>query len=212
MRIIYLNWHLGLGDCVLCNGLLRVFARRYNEVIIPCYEKNIKAVEGMFSDLKNVSYVIVGSSGNVMVAATFEHFKIGDAGERFRDFGDSFDQAFYRQAGIPFEERWNSFHIPNLDPAPKSNGYAFIHDDASRGFRIRTEEISEDRIQFHQPVSLDMLCDTIQHASEVHVINSAMLHLAESIPTAGKLYYHRYVRDESPFDRPVLKKGWTIID
>lgn len=215
MNILNVTWHLGLGDAILCNGLIRWIAPGFDQVHIPCWKKNYETVRAMFFDRKDVEIILITEESEMFgrgIPGAVIDFRLGHYNTDVRSLpGETFDRWFYRQAGVDFEKRWSAFHIEGLDSSPKSNGLCFIHDDASRGFRIRTEELSEDRIQFQSPVPLARLCDAVQHASEIHCINSSILHLAESIPTAGKLYFHDYARHESDFDMPVLKKDWTII-
>ena len=48
----------------------------------------------------------------------------------------------------------------------------------------------------------------LEHAAEIHMINSSFLNLVELIHTTGKLFYHIYPR---PNDCLVLRKPWIKI-
>ena len=47
-------------------------------------------------------------------------------------------------------------------------------------------------------------------AEEIHCIDSAPMHLVESVPTCGKLFFHRYARKATT--HATLRKNWEVLD
>lgn len=212
MRFIHL--HLGLGDALLCNAIIRKEAKEHCDVLIPAWHHNRKSVEFMFRDLSNVQVYVVRSDDEAkQISGNHDSLKLGFAGEGFN--AAIFDQEFYRQAGVPFEERWNGFKsCRNPDLEAKCNvPFRFVHDDWGRGFQIT--RIKEDDacpiVRPHALPNLFQFCWMLENAEEIHCINSSFLILADSIPTpaAKRLVFHWYARKT---DHPRLKKEWEILE
>ena len=55
METVFIHHHLGLGDHIICNGLVREFAKSYN-INLFCKSKNMYNVSVMFADVKNIIY------------------------------------------------------------------------------------------------------------------------------------------------------------
>ena len=51
--------HLGLGDCIECNGMVRFYCEKYQEVEILCKDKYYEMVEYMYRDLSNLKIHVV---------------------------------------------------------------------------------------------------------------------------------------------------------
>ena len=52
--------HLGLGDHIICNGLVREICNNSkNSFLLPAKKQNFQTVEFMFRDLKNLTVVSV---------------------------------------------------------------------------------------------------------------------------------------------------------
>ena len=47
--MIYIYHHLGLGDHIICNGLVRFLQKKHNQVSLFCYQHNIENVSFMYS-------------------------------------------------------------------------------------------------------------------------------------------------------------------
>lgn len=215
MKPLYVQWHLGNGDALLCNGLIRVLAERHGKVIIPSYPHNLQAVSFMFSDDPRIEVVEAQSSihAAAMAVASGNHLQLGYYSDGKFD-PRRFDQEFYSQANVPFSARWDAFKIPyEMRQVHLEEGHAFVHQDSERGFGLSDEH-------FPRAMSIILVNKTraffdwipdIQKCEEIHVINSCFLILIDSLPDieCQKLFFHRYAR---PTDYPVLRKKWTILE
>lgn len=147
---------------------------------------------------------------------------------------DSFQQA-YEERGVPYIERWASSPIKMAASRVEqvrtpSFEYIFVHDDSSRGMKITklppTKWISEGCPPM--PLEVPMVirpgnlgegrrtilayCDLIEHAAQVHVIDSTFFHLAEQLMPRGELFLHRYARYfEAPKHDYLTKHNWEIV-
>lgn len=218
MKPLYILWHLGMGDALLCNGLVRVLAARHGAVQVPAYPHNMEAVKFMFSDDPNIEVVEAQNSPHAaaMAVASQNSIQLGFYAPEGDFKAAIFDEEFYRQAKVHFSNRWDAFKLPDLgtinslvDEAACGE-FSFIHHDPKRGFPIKIEYCKypnymaePDRPYFHH-------LPLMKAAREVHCINSSFLILWDSMPhvEGQKLYFHRYPRNT---DHPKLKKDWHII-
>ena len=213
--------HLGLGDHILCNGLIRSLP--YDSIVLCCKKHNAPSVAFMFRDM-NVTIDTIASDADIDKYANSmrEPFlKIGYKGEGWNVNEGRFDSTFYKQAGIDFNNRWEKFHIPrdltrerefmkqfNVKP----HEYIFVHEDVTRGYCIPNIETDLTIVRpiFGMTNVIFDYCILMQEAAEVHCIDSSFLHIAESIPLSGRVYYHKSVRGSDGFYDATLRGDWII--
>ena len=53
----YIRQHLGLGDHIICNGLVRYFCEKHIDVVLFCSSIFYENVKYMFRDLKNLEVI-----------------------------------------------------------------------------------------------------------------------------------------------------------
>lgn len=215
MQNLILHTHLGLGDHLLCNAIVRDRATKFRHVFIPCYPHNLASVNGMFSDLENVRPVRFDES------ITAHHLMEEDIGAEGPGGFNSqiFDQEFYRQAGLPFDLRWSGFKIPEGTSRflPLLDPYLFLHDDTDRSMYIRGQ-LLPDNLPFRSPAllpsspSILAFVDLIKNATEIHCIDSSFAILADSLTglKATRKVIHRYARPGGVY--PTYRNGWEIIE
>lgn len=203
MNRTLLRWHLGLGDALICNGLVRVLVERGLALTLPSKPHNEPSVRAMFSDL--------GDAVEVLPVLDDDYINPHSDELRLGYFGDNFDprrwdESFYHQAGVPFLAKWQKFKLPNeVYDIQRNEGRVFIHDDAERGFVINMEgyrPLKKGTIFEHLPV-LECGC-----TEEIHCINSCFAILADLIKAPGKKYLHYYAR---PTDLPIFGEHWTVL-
>tara|TARA_Y100001973_G_C5164092_1_gene315119 strand:+ start:395 stop:1156 length:762 start_codon:yes stop_codon:yes gene_type:complete len=168
---LFLLYHLGLGDQIICNGLVRYLYKQYETLTIPAFRHNISTIEKMFSDLDNLLVLPVLNDHEASLIA--EHvarkkflppwkvcdiFALGGFNpenglDHTGKLGEveTFDEVFYVQAEVNYLERWKSFYVPPNEQSQKLvldklqicdyNNYIFVHDDASRDLNIKSEKL-----------------------------------------------------------------------
>lgn len=213
MTSIYINWHLGLGDAIICAPIAVKYASMYEKVYVPAYDHNTESVKSFFVNYPNIEVV----PHYLKVRA-----KVLNLGAYNKDLpllpGESFDEWFYRVAGMEIEDkkRFNPFSVLSGKPTLENwMNYAFVHDDESRGFKINRNHITDGLSIFfpeNKGGSVLSFSARIRYASEIHCIDSSFLHLCDALPTTGKLYWHQYARRyEKPLHDVKLTKDWIII-
>lgn len=216
MKTVLLQWHLGLGDAIICNGMVRCAAKSgWDNVILPAKPQNYAAVRWMFSDDPHIRVVEVGGDDDVRRIG--RHNVVVGLGVFSRRGLQpmNWDKAFYQDAQVPFECRWSEFKLPDPPNVCHRVGSVFIHDDPRRNYRIALAvprhviymPSAKDPFEYHIP--------TLQTADEIHVIDSCFLALADSIETnATRHVLHLYATARDPYKRfgpPTLRKNWEIL-
>jgi hypothetical protein len=226
MKTIYIYHHLGLGDHIICNGLVRELTKEYNKVYIFAKLHNKVAVENMY--LYDNKFEILPFNNDDNVRNYIHHnnikniIKIGF--DRLRT-DIKFDKSFYDQYNVPFEYRWSKFKINrNIKKEKelfnkyniKEKEYCFLHDDPSRKFNIDREKINTDLKIISPKLGLtDNMLDysyILENAKELHCMDSSFRLLADSLKlNTSNLYYHTYVRGVGNSNVSHSKYDWKIV-
>lgn len=209
---IFLRWHLGLGDAIICNGMVRELSKRFDAVILPAKLDKVVAVFWMFSDLENVRVVPVRDDSEMnSMSLSYSHLDLGLWSKIGLKDWSRWDEQLYRDAGVPFEIRWSGFKVPDCPQIePPQGAYAFTHQEVNRGMAIKkmpTIPIYEPP----KPPHIFWNLTALRLAAEIHVVNSCFLSLAESVPVAAtRLVLHDYARKDRA-GAPTLRKSWEIL-
>lgn len=208
--------HLGLGDSIECNGMVRHFAESYDQVDIFAKSNYHKMVSYMYRDnpsikiheidgtkeYQEVQKFISSYDGRILIPGHSNYFfKIKEFKER--KMGPA--EAFYYLAGIDWQFRNKKFFlqrdmkkeeevIQKLNP--NSENYIFIHDDVERGFLIN---IKTGYKIVKNDISINMfhLIGLLEKAEEIHCMSSSILCLIDCLSTQvdfKKLFLHYNIR------------------
>ena len=236
---IFIAAHPGLGDHTLCNGIYRKIAEMYEKVWIGVSKSNIKSVKLMLQDLKNVELITFGPSFIHVTAQRIFAAKIREnKGIEFLGlgyYGDNFmkdcryDESFYRQAGIDFDERWNNFYFPRSIErqnqvfselvGSENTDYLFVHEDVKRNMYIDRKYFGKN-LRIVRPTldvrkfSIFDYESVLKQAREIHCIESSFAVLVESLEISGEKFAHRYARDEAKNDWRLefsYRSNWQIF-
>lgn len=218
MSALFLKLHLGLGDSILCNGMVRVFAKDHDKVFVPAKYHNADTVRWMFSDLPNVEVVSVKDDADMVRQATMcQSVGVGLFSKRGLQ-PKEWDKAFFEDAGVPFECRWSEFKLPPFYTEPAGK-HLFVHDDPSRRYEIVPERCTDEEWpEVYMPdrrQSMAYHLTQLRSAAEIHVIDSCFLCLADQIETSAKRHVlHLYATAHDPYKKfgpPTLRKNWEIL-
>lgn len=235
MSSVLLYHHLGLGDHIMCHGIVREYCKKYEKVAIFCYTHNYPTVSFMYRDLPNLTIIqsddatakeLISRNASQPKGSKYDEVKIVGFQNLNRNDGIPLEWQFYQIAGVPLEKKWGSFFIKRdfekeqalfKKVAPEGD-YAFIHEDTPRKYIIKRKLISENCAIFTPERefannAIDY-CTIVEKAKEVHVIDSSFMFLIDCLPYNNpnqKLYIHRYARDNNEWQLPILKKDWHIF-
>lgn len=226
-KVLFVYHHLGMGDHIICNGLVRELSDRGNKINLFVLGHNYESVKFMYRDIdmilitvKNDNEVIEYLKNNKITSI----IKIGFDKLITKDV--RFDQAFYRDLDIDFKLRWDKF-IVKRDYDKEDNlynkykleekNYIFIHDDKTRNYSINEKYISNKKIKIVRPIigltnNIFDYCKILENAAEIHCMDSSFKLLADSLyKKANSMYYHIYVRGNSNNNVSNSKYKWELI-
>ena len=205
---LYILHHLGLGDHIICNGLIRCLLKHVDEITLFAKSHNCDNVKRMFEDQKeNLSLISLKNDQEIFNYIKEKEIKncliIGHHHlQKFLNRGYTWDESFYKQLDIPFIERWNSFYVKrnytdetNLkDKLNIKKSYALVHStDSTNTDRINYNMINKNLQLVKVIISKSIFdyIDIINDASEIHCVDSSFKFLVDSYKLEFPLYYHR---------------------
>lgn len=218
--------HCGLGDMLIANGLVRCLVAD-PDVPLPLtvlYKQEYTAdAEQNWRDLIIGGEVRLHCLTPPWIYEEAIAMK-GQEWERVIDIsgfsganpgwgrGETFDESMYRLAGVPHEEKWNSFHAPRHPlEYPHPEGVILVHDDINREMRIDYRKIPQG-VRTH----IDMLgAPTLFHArhiiesaAEIHCIDSSVANFVDLLGVSCPKYLHAYARTTDFM--PKFHSDWQI--
>lgn len=205
---MYIYHHLGLGDHIICNAIVRNIYNKYpkEDIFIFCKPKYVDSIAYMYRDLPDVQIIAkddVAAQEELKDIPEDKKIIIGHQHyDEYRKECSSFDEAFYRQTGLSFKRRWDDFFIKD-DPEAEQElydrvicceDYAFVHDDAEREYIIDDSYISEDLFIFRPKLeytsNIFLYKRILENAKEIHCIDSCFKNFVDSIDIQAKLFFH----------------------
>lgn len=215
---LQIKTHLGLGDAFVVQGIVHhyMMSGKVKTVHINTRPQYVPDLQRLYAHFGGA--VVLHTHDTYSEApATIEGMPHVDTGffDTTKDFYPKFwDREFYRQAGVPFVERWTNSYIPTHDLEPvKRRDFTIRHHDPARkhvidGLKPDVDIVAGDRTRL-----LDWVPE-LMAAKAIHCIDSCVLNLVESLYHAkkirddAKLFFHAYARDAAP---PTLLAPWKTL-
>lgn len=219
--------HLDLGDCFVMNGLIRSLVKATQPVVWYVRDCYVPEVTCMMRDLNRLTIRPAAGGYEDHTASWLNEpnmLKLGCFGPRF-DWAH-WDFEMYRQAKVPFENRWTRFRHAvwkdryRFTPEPKR---VFAHERADTGAVLHRNLWPEDSYvvwvnNVPGRTAEQWVREEALRASEIHVVDSAFLCILDSLawPATGvKFVFHAYAKKYRggnwPVCWPALRNPWTII-
>lgn len=228
--------HLGMGDMLVCCGLVRRLAAQRGVVTVVCKAVSAPSVQYMYRDVDNINLLVVNHDRDIspnfggdptllrgLMSAGHDILLLGLHRGPLPS-GSGFAAAFYEQAGVPPQARYDDFKLLR-DGAVEARfantthePYVFVHDDPERGFCIDLKA----QVPIIHPGKADnrqgsdnvfSFVGLMQGAVELHLVDSCYSHLADLLDILpGRRYLHANVKN--PTDRVeelFLKPGWIFV-
>ena len=220
---LFIHHHLGLGDMIHCNGMVRRLLKDndYEQLYVFTKKCHEKSVQWMYRDEERIVPIPIDENKNEyeeVKKATIENVKEynnefltighGSYKDKENNIGPMpCDMVFYDQINMPYSVRFDDCYWKRdedeenrvFNKLVNSTEYIFMHDDASRGYTIDSDNISKN----FQIIKNDMselifnLGKVIENAKEVHLMESSIRcmveHLKEKIISNNvKMYLHNF--------------------
>lgn len=216
--------HLGLGDHIICNGILRKLRETYDIVHMPVKHHNYPTVNDMVRDDAGIELISVTDDAeairylNMFKTHVDKVVGVGNYGPDFLQNSDSFDESFYKQVSLPHDDRWNSFRYTRDEQKEEKlykesnlpNKYIFVHDDKNRNYEIDGSHLKDDMFVFRPNHQFGAKSDTtvfhygkiIENATEIHCIDSSFACYIEHLDCSNveKMVLHRHIKQKNEFN------------
>lgn len=216
--MIFVAWHLGLGDAIACAAIVAKLAESGEQIAIPCFDKNEVSVKSFFVNQPNVTIrkesdkvQLPNSENDKVLSLGFYNKEITQLPE------EDFVQWFYRQAGMDISEKEKYCPIKKASEnqpqySVKATDFMFLHDDKNRGFIIDRSKVKKDTLVTPSAIGQSILAysDIISSANTLHCIDSSFIHLAEALGAKGERFYHKYARPNSTEFKYL--RQWEVIN
>ena len=218
----YIYHHLGLGDHIICNSLVRHYQTIYGEISVFCKIHNYENVKYMFRDNGNINVLSIGEDVDIL---NYIHqnnilndvIKIGFGGEYHPNI-TSFDEGFYLQHNLPFSSRFSNFYFERNSELeseiyqklnPDNEKFIFCHGDIDKSKIRKDLKIIENPTEY----SIFNLLLLFENAEEIHLMESSIKCLINSYTlNKPKLFYHKYVRGYSNWNNTEGLNNFTIVE
>lgn len=234
LKTLIVHQHMGLGDHIDCNGLIRILVDQFNFVELFVKRHNSISVERMFRDEKKIKLVVMDFQNiedeyhqiknyvKNKKSTPFHQYQFLQIGHRNypKDPLPTVNcrEYFYQQFNLTLDELQRYFYYERdaQDEArvfqklnPKEESYAFVHDDPKRGFIINNDVVSPGLKIIRNDLSENIFSylKILEHADEIHCMESSFKSIIELFPTNGKLFFHDF--RGHPLSNTF--KNWTTI-
>lgn len=219
----YIFHHLGLGDHIICNGLVRDLKEKYESLSVFCHPYHAGSVEFMYRDDNKITVVPVGVVCEIesyISENNLEQKTIRVIAKPTNEV--SWDQSFYTQLQIPPETKWEKFKIlrdPEREKTlydklnPNDEKFVLIHSAGSDGIdRLDYSKINDTYkkifVQKYTENIFDFLL-LIEKAQEIHCVESSFHLLVDSVNLNDNIYFHTLQRSRG-YTHKIIDK-WKIV-
>lgn len=225
--------HPGMGDYIICKGLIKhLIDYRPGPYELTANIIYRESIDQLYSDCPflNIRYINIEdlwhkawTEHNSTVLNEFD-IKIGIEyiKDRVSNWFLRFDRMFYEQFGLCLSLRWRNFSLKRNMFREKSlfesfkvkeGEYVFLHE--KENLNINKSHIKQSRFRIITPIkgltpNIFDYCYLIEHAAEIHCIDSSFKNLADSLPVNGHLFYHLN-RQSNPFFYSSCNWNWKEI-
>lgn len=210
--------HLGLGDHIICQGIVNSLSTLYDEFYVLCKPHNVAPVKHMCKKLRNVFIIEAFDDRQALIDTLLfdgNRIKVGRDGEGWYYIPDGFDEVFYRQVGMDISDSFN-WKVEDgnrsediLRKLYPERDFCFVHDDPGRGFHINPNtDLPIVRNTIQSETIFDYM-SLLREASEIHCMDSSFALMIDRSDIKGNLFLHRSIRKEHGV--PTYQKKWKIL-
>lgn len=230
---LFVHHHLGLGDMIHCNGMVRYLLQLLNDdrrIHVFCKARNLEMTAWMYRDQPRIVLESIATDKREgpevrRILARYKSKNCMVVGHRAlrvleREYPHKFfDELFYMHADIPYSVRYSHCHWQRNDVEEErvfrklapSSPYAFVHDDSSRGYCIDSSKIDYPIVRNDVTESIFFLGKLLENAAEIHCMESSIRCMLESLDMHRcQLFYHNFRYSDRPLGR-ATRQSWTEI-
>lgn len=217
--------HLGLGDTIICNGLINKLSESFDVIYLPIKDRYAEMIKYLFKDNNKLNFFEVSYSNSTYDVLSFGNknkvpiLRIGFEKQK----NNPFNTWFYDQTGIDYKISYEMFRLPKNEKQSielynhlleyykiENEDYNLVHCESyNKNFDLK--EINNFKNIFVSKESdlfknMFLYEKVIKNAKEIHCINSSFFHLVDRLPTNARLYYHN-VRHSNFY----MSEKWNLV-
>jgi len=220
--------HLGLGDHLICNGLVNYLSLYFNTIFLPVKQNNLSNVSYLYKENNKVRLFEVSYQNEeegILDYSQKNNLKILKIG--LEKIKNPFNTSFYEQLNLPYSISKDFFSFPRnieledalykhlIENFEVKSKFALIHSEASTGTYDLRVDYRKDKIYIKKDMdifnNIFYYSKLIELAEEIHCLNSSFLHLVDRCMTTDKLYFHD-LKGANKKGEMTLLKNWKIIN
>ena len=217
---IFLFHHMGLGDFISCNAIVRKFCKQKKEIFLFCKVNLLKNIKFMYRDLKNLTIIKIKDENDIdtflnLINLKKRNYQVIELGfdnfyktisNKFKNKDFTTDMVFYKQLNIPYAHRFKKTYwkrdLKNEKRVykklnPSNEDYIFVHDDPERNLKIDKFINLKKEIKIIKNDKSEIIFNLgllIEGAKEIHIIESSIRHLIETLNISHKNIYLYNIR------------------
>ncbi len=221
--------HLGLGDHIVCSGLLNHFSESFSKIYLPVKSRDLNNLNYLYIDNKKIKVFKIEHETEVEDINNFAKknnltiLKVG-----FKKRKPPFNLSFYEQFNLPYDYSLSKFKITrdeekevslfkHLKKTYKVEGsYQVVHNQSSYGKVDLQINKNLPKIYIEKETDLYknifLYTKVIENAEEIHCLDSSFLHLVERVNTNADLFFHNIKKDGQKGAAVHLVKNWRIVN
>lgn len=113
---LFITQHLGLGDAIICQSIVKTYAKKYNKVLIPCFDIYQQSIKKIYQNTLNVELFIIKFDGDI--ASTRSYKVIHELIEKYKNnaLKIGFFSPIYNNICNKFKTLNSTFYIPAKIP------------------------------------------------------------------------------------------------
>ncbi len=221
--------HLGLGDHIVCNGLLNHFSESFDKIYLPVKSRDINNLNYLYKDNNKIQIFKIEHDTEFEDIKNFakKHnlitLKVG-----FKKRKPPFNLSFYEQFKLPYELSIEKFkvtrdkereeklykHLRNIYKV--TDDYQVVHNQSSYGKVDLETNKNLSTIYIEKETDLYknifLYFKVIENAAEIHCLDSSFLHLVERVQTNAKVFFHNIKKVGQKGAEVHLVKNWQVIN
>jgi hypothetical protein len=235
MSKLIIHHHLGLGDHLDCNGMVRCFLEHTKFDTIEVFSKSNTwhMIDYMYRDEDRIKVIKIDSKQDEDTQVfdyvkshfnqDYKFLRVGFENYPFLNehkYDKNCWEFFYEQVSLPLSVRTDYFYyLRDHDEEqrvfnklnPNNDEFIFIHEDESRGFVLNREHFIDKSLKV---VENDMtenifhFTKILEDAKEIHCMESSFKSLIDIFSKTENIFYHDF-RNQPLGNK--TNKNWRVI-
>ena len=233
MKKLFIHHHLGLGDHLDCNGMVRYILEKGDMDRVCVFSKSnyFDMIDYMYRETEDIEVIkiskedeygdvkrVVDENGGRLLVVGHQYYP-GKQAELSQN--KNCWEFFYEQIQDPYSVRYEYFHVERDEEEeqrvfdklnPDNEPYIFIHEDADRGFLLNREHFIDKNLKvIENDVTENIFHFTkiLEDAQEIHCMESSFKTLIDFYCKQDNIFYHD-IRESQPLGQHSSPK-WTVV-